>query len=142
MQRACIIAFLLTAAIAAAQAPPKPTQPPATLKQIMVDLIHPASNEILLLIYRGGPKDDKEWAEFRRGALTLAESGGLLMTRGQGDWVRHAKALTDAGAAAYQAAQAKDSQALASLAEPIDAACTACHKQYRPNVFPQPGGSK
>jgi hypothetical protein len=151
MQRIGAMMFLLTGAQAFAQAPSGMTQPAATMKQIMLDLIHPASNDILLLTYRGGPKDDKEWAVVRRGALALAESGNLLTmpgrARDQGEWAKSAKMLADAGTAVYKAAQAKDTSALAGLADQIDAACTACHKQYRPNVFPKDvfpreGGSK
>jgi cytochrome c556 len=75
--------------------------------------------------------------------LTLAESGALLMqpgrVRDQGDWQKYARSMADAGSVAYRAAQAKDAKALASAAEAIDASCTACHKQYRPNVFPRTG---
>ena len=116
------------------------------MKQLMLDLIHPASNDILLFVNRGAPSDEKEWAAVRRGAVTLAESGNLLMQRGrardQGEWMKDAKMLADVGAAAYKAAQAKDAKALAALAEQLDASCTTCHKQYRPNVFPHEGGSK
>ena len=116
---------------------------PATVnvKQLMLDLIHPSSNDILLAIYRGGPKDEQEWAVVRRSAVTLAESGNMLMMRGrardQQDWMKDAKLLVDAGNAAYKAAQAKDGAALATLAGAVDASCTTCHKQYRPNVFPK-----
>ena len=107
----------------------------------MVDLIYPASNDILLLVSRGALKDEKDWAEVRRSAVTLAESGNLLMLRGrardQGDWMKDAKMLVDAGTAAYKAAQDKNASALAALAESLDASCTTCHKQYRPNVFPK-----
>jgi len=118
----------------------------ATVKQLMLDLIHPASNEILLQVNRGGPKDEKDWAAVRRAAITLAESANLLGLRGrardQGDWAKDAKLLADAGAAAYKAAQAKDAAVLAAVAAPLDQSCTACHKQYRPDVFPRPGGSQ
>jgi hypothetical protein len=109
------------------------------MKQIMLDLIHPASNGILLVIYRGGPKDDNEWATVRHNALTLAESSSVLNTPARAadpEWAAKVKMLTDAGTAAYKASQAKGAQALAAAAAPIDAACTSCHKQYRPNVFP------
>jgi hypothetical protein len=140
-------------AIAFAQAPAEPFPPVTSVKQLMLDLIYPSSNDILLAIYRGGPggpKDDKDWAAVRRGAVTLAESGNLLMMRGrardQGDWMKDAKLLVDAGNAAYKAAQAKDANALAVLAGALDASCTTCHRQYRPNVFPavnqRDGGSK
>lgn len=135
--------FLL-GTIALAQAPSESFPPMASMKQLMLDLIHPSSNDILLAIYRGGPKDDQEWAAVRRSAVTLAESGNMLMMRGrardQKDWMKDAKLLADAGAAAYKAAQAKDGNALAALAEPLDASCTTCHRQYRPNVFPHEGG--
>src|SRR5580693_9953415 len=105
--------------IAFAQAPPESFPPVASVKQLMLDLIHPSSNDILLAIYRGGPKDEKEWAAVRRSAVTLAESGNLLMMQGrardQGDWMKDAKLLVDAGAAAYKAAQAKDLAAVVAL---------------------------
>ena len=141
--------FSFFATFALAQAPSEPFSPAASVKQLMLDLIHPSSNDILLAIYRGGPpggtRDEKDWAAVRRAALTLAESGNMLMMRGrarEGDWMKDAKLLVDAGNAAYKAAQAKDGNALAALAGAMDASCTTCHKQYRPNVFPGAGGSK
>ncbi len=132
--------LVLIAASAFAQSPE------ASMKQLMLDLIHPASNDILLFVNRGASKNDAEWATVRRSALTLAESGSLLTMRGrardQGDWVKDANSLADVGRAAYRAAQAKDMSALSQLTESLDAACTTCHKQYRPNVFPREGGSK
>lgn len=146
MQAKAMCVLLLLAPSAFAQGPAESVVPSATMKQLMVDLIHPASNDILLFINRGSASDEKEWAAVRRSAVTLAESANLLMARGrardQGDWMKDAKMLADVGGAAYQAAQAKNVKALAALAEPLDASCTVCHKQYRPNVFPRDGGSK
>jgi hypothetical protein len=145
MQRGRIAALILIGTFAFAQTPSQTAAPTATIKQIMLDLIHPAANDILLFISRGTASDAKEWAVVRRGALTLAESGNLLMSHTnsrEGDWAKDAKLLTDAGMAAYQAAQAKDAKALAALADSLDASCTTCHKQYRPNVFPREGGSR
>jgi hypothetical protein len=141
-----IAVLILIGALGFAQGPSESFPPTATIKQLMLDLVHLASNDILLLIYRGGPTNENEWAAVRRGAVTLAESGNLLTMRGrardQGDWMKDAKMLVDAGSAAYKAAQAKDVKALAAVAGPLDASCTTCHKQYRPNVFPREGGSK
>ena len=121
-------------------------QPLATMKQLMVEIIHPASNEILLFVSRGSSQDEKEWDRVRRSAITLAEAANLLTMRGrardQGEWVKDAKLLADVGAAAYKAAEAKDAKALAALTESLDASCTTCHKQDRPNVFPRAGDSK
>src|SRR5437763_1355440 len=107
--------FLLSATLSA-QAPADGVQPVATMKQLMLDMIHPASNSLLLLINRGGPADDREWADARRSAMTLAESGNLLVMRNRAAaWLTDARTLTDAGAAAYKAAEAKDTKALAAL---------------------------
>ena len=128
--------WLLSGALAA-QAPPEALQPVATMKELMVDVIHPASNSLLLAVNRGGPGDDKAWAEARRSALTLAESGNLLIMRNRAAaWVADARRLTDVGTAAYRAAAAKDARALAALADRIDASCTMCHTEFRPTVFP------
>jgi cytochrome c556 len=144
MKSKCMGTLLLGGTIALAQAPSEPFPPAASVKQLMLDLIHPSSNDILFAIYRGGPKDDAEWAAVRRSAVTLAESGNMLMMRSrardQVEWMRDVKLLVDAGNAAYKAAQAKDGNALAALAGAVDNSCTTCHKQYRPNVFPRDGG--
>jgi len=72
----------------------------------MLDLIHPSSNDILLAIYRGGPKDEKEWAAVRRSAVTLAESGkhadDARPRAGSRDWMKDAKLLVDVGNSAYK----------------------------------------
>ncbi len=146
MKPARVGLFVLIVASASAQTS-------ATMKQLMLDLIYPASNDILVFVYRGEPKQgdpkvDTDWANVRRSAITLAESPALLSTRQRdpADWAKDAKALGDIGTAAYQAAQAKDFPALAALADSLDASCTTCHKHYRPNVFPHKeaptGGSR
>jgi len=109
-----------------------------TMSDVMVSMVYPAANNILLAAYRGGPQNDKEWLALQRSAVMLAESGNVLTMRGpaggQGDWAKDAKMLADAGAAAYKAARAKDTNALMAVAQPLNAACTTCHKQYRANV--------
>jgi cytochrome c556 len=136
MKLGCVVLLALMGTCASAQAP-------ATMRELMLDLIHPASNDVQLFVNRGAPKSDAEWAGVRRSALTLHESGDLLTHRNsQDDWQKDAKLLSAVGAAAYKAAQAKDLKALASLTESLDASCTTCHRQYRPNVFPREGGSR
>ena len=141
-----VLGLVSAARMISAQAQQEGLQPLATMKQLMVEIIHPASNEILLFVSRGSSQDEKEWDRVRRSAITLAEAANLLTMRGrardQGEWVKDAKLLADVGAAAYKAAEAKDAKALAALTEPLDVSCTTCHKQYRPNVFPRAGDSK
>ena len=140
------ITFLIFSLSRAANAQSSGDAPSSvTMKQLMLDVIHPASNDILLITARG-PREARDWATLRRGAATLVASGEMLVARGrfinqamQPEWNKQAKALADAGSAAYKAALAKDAKALAEPAASMDAACTACHKQYRPNVFPPVG---
>jgi len=128
---------LLLPRSAVAQAPPSDTlQPVATMKQLMLEIIHPASNDILLAVNRGPLRTDQEWARVRRGAIVLAESGNLLIMRNRAsDWVNEARSLIEVGSAAYKAADAKDQKALAALTDRLDATCTSCHKKFRPALF-------
>ena len=105
------------------------------MSQLMVDIIYPTSDAVFYIDAQP-PKTEKEWNDLRNQALMLAESGNLLMMEGrardQDNWMKDAKMLVDAGAAAFKAAQAKDLDALVALNAPLIAACVTCHEQYRP----------
>jgi len=125
--------FLASAALAQA---PAPFQPFATMSQLMAEIIYPTSNAIFY-VERNPPKTEVEWNALKATALTLAESGNLLMmpsrARDQEEWIKDAKMLVDAGAAAYKAAQAKDLDAVLALNDQLYQACVMCHQTYRPN---------
>jgi hypothetical protein len=129
-----ILALFFIAALAIAQAPSS-FQPVGNMSQLMVDIIYPTSDAIFY-VERAPPKNDREWGALRATALTLAESGNLLMmdkrARDQGDWIKDSRALVDAGAAAFKAAQAKDLDAIIALNQQLYTACVTCHEQYRP----------
>jgi hypothetical protein len=133
------VALVLAAGAAIAQAP-EAGQPVGTMGELMVSMVYPAANDLLLYAQRA-PQNDKEWMAAQRAAILLGESGNVLMMRGrardQGEWMKDARMLVDAGAAAYKAARAKDAAGLAALDATINASCVACHKQYRPNVHPK-----
>jgi hypothetical protein len=116
--------------------PPSPFQPVGNVSQLMVDIIYPAS-DALFYIERNPPKNDRDWSAIRGAALTLAESGNLLMmgsrARDQDRWAKDVRLLIDAGTAAFKAAQKKDMQAILDLNEQLTASCTTCHRHYRPN---------
>lgn len=144
------ICLILCAVFVPAVSAQAPAGQSPTMKQLMLDLIHPASNDILLAAYRGGPADAKEWDTVRHSALALTEAANQLMAPAlarssaggnQETWIKAAKMLADAAADSYKAAQAKDARALPAITIRIDASCTTCHKQFRPNVFPKEGGT-
>jgi mono/diheme cytochrome c family protein len=109
-----------------------------SMSDLMTSLVYPPTNNILLSVYRGGPQNDTDWTQIQRNAVLLAESGNVLLMRApaganQADWARDAKALVDAGAAVYKAARAKDTAALLTTDQAINASCVNCHKQFRFN---------
>ena len=142
---------------AAAQTPPAPAAPgitatagtkpvpifPATMKELMVDLIFPTSNE-LFYVSRNEPKTDGDWMRLEMNFLALAESANALMAppraRDQGQWMKDGKLLQDVAVKAYRFAKARDYAALTTteLNEEIYEACQACHVNYRPGYKRRP----
>jgi hypothetical protein len=136
-----IVSLLLLAGAAIAQEP----QPVGTMSQLMVDIIYPTSDAIFYA-GRTTPLSTKDWEDLQRNALMLAEAGNLLMmpsrARDKEMWMKDAKLLVDAGAAAYKAAKAKDLDAVLALNEQLYNACVFCHEDYRPNYRKRSGRSK
>jgi cytochrome c556 len=127
--------LVVLAGVVTAQ-PQSPFQPVGNVSQVMIDIIYPTS-DALFYIERNPPKNDRDWNAIRGAALTLAESGNLLLmgsrARDQDRWAKDTKLLIDAGMAAFKAAQKKDMQAILDLNEQLTASCTTCHRHYRPN---------
>src|SRR4051812_4650391 len=96
-----ILALLLLVSPAIAQSPP--FRPVATISEIMVAITLPYS-DALLYIQRNPPQNDRDWEMLQMQALMLAESGNLLMmkdrAKNQGQWMKDARLLVDAGTAA------------------------------------------
>ena len=80
------------------------------------------------------PKNDREWATVRNSALVLAESGNLLMlgerAKGEGPWMTMSQALVEAARVAFEAAEAKDADAIFMVGGDIYSACETCHVLY------------
>lgn len=84
------------------------------------------------------PENDAEWAAVRSAALTIAESGNLLMIGSRavdrGPWQLYSRELIDAGIAAAQAAEAHDVDAVFAAGEQVYNVCSACHMRYTPGL--------
>jgi hypothetical protein len=132
--RTIAVTILLLASATMAEAPVY--QPVGTTLQLMRAMVIPSS-DVIFAVPGQAPKDDKEWASVQNSALMLAESGNLLMMTGRakdnGEWIKDSKALVDAGAAAFKAANAKDVNKLTDLGDDILTACETCHKKYKPD---------
>jgi hypothetical protein len=138
--------LFLAAGAVLAQAPAVPV-PPAevpglksvgTMKELMVNMIFPTSNEIFY-VGREEKKTEKDWIDLQNNALMLAESANILMAEnraaGKQDkdrWMKDAKLLQDVGAKAFKAAKARDLPGLQALNDDLYESCQSCHEHYRP----------
>lgn len=133
-----VAALILAGSQSVARAQNNEVQAVGSMSDIMVSMVYPAANNILLSVYRGGPQNDADWTAIQRSGVLMAETGNLLAMRAPGgnqaDWARDSKLLADAGAAVYKAARAKDTAALLTTDQAINASCTTCHKQFRFNT--------
>jgi hypothetical protein len=106
-----------------------------TMSDLMVKIIYPTSDAILYISTRT-PTNEVEWNELQGKALMLAESANLLMSPlhawDEERWMADAKLMLEAGEAAYEAALAKDVEALANLNDAVYQSCVVCHLHYRP----------
>lgn len=147
--------FLLTTALLAQT--PSASQPPAapsaqnataqnpseipglkstvTMSELMLEMVFPTSND-LFYVGRNENRTEKEWLDFQREMLTLAESANLLMApnraRDKDRWMRDAKLLRDVGEKAYKLSKARDVAGLKGLNDELYESCQSCHEHYRP----------
>jgi hypothetical protein len=157
--------LLLSAAIAAgcrgtpspASAAPPPFRPVADVKQLMSEIIEPATeiywDAVLTITDKNGtveiaPKTEEEWIAVRNSAYVVAESGNLLMmdprAKDRGEWIALSQALVEVAQRAIQAAESKNKTAVFDAGAEVYEACVACHAKYaaqtlRPNAAVKPG---
>ena len=120
-----------------------PYKPVAGVKLLMVSVVEPQADILWdavgwIISYEGTeeirPENDEEWAAVRNAAVTIAESGNLLMMEGRatddGDWMGWSRDLVDAAEEAMMAADARDEEAIFELGEKVYWVCTGCHETY------------
>jgi hypothetical protein len=99
----------------------------------MTAIIIPASDAVFGVGTKP-PASGEEWTAIENNALTLSESGNLLMMRapseGRADWIKYSIALVDAGQSAFKAAKEKNSDAVLQAGDVIYASCDSCHMQF------------
>jgi hypothetical protein len=145
MTRAC---FLVVAAAAftlscTPSAPPSPYKPVGTVMELMQGTVQPAAEvywqSVSTTISAAGidekyPKTDEEWEHVWGGAMTIAESGNLLMmpsrVKDDGEWMRLSAALVDVGVEAAKAAQTRNPEKVLEVGEKVYNVCTECHMKY------------
>lgn len=156
-----------TPALSAAVAPTMAAQPQSfaavgNLNQVMRGILFPSSNvlfdvqtqdpggrqtpgaraEATTTTARYGDVYDP-WMVVDAAAISIAEAGPLLMTRGRrcengrpvpvdrADWQQYVQGLVEAGRAAYRASQTRNQEAVGEVTNQISDACANCHRVYR-----------
>jgi len=128
-----------------AAAPPPPSLPPvATVKQIMAGIVMPSAasiwDSVSTIVDAKGvqenqPRTDEEWALVGANAAALIESANMLLIGNravdQGDWVKMAKAMADAGQIALKATVEKNPEGILEAGEAINQTCDNCHLKYQ-----------
>jgi hypothetical protein len=80
------------------------------------------------------PETDEEWLAVTGAAMSLIESGNLLMlgdrARDTGQWMAYSQEMIDAAAVALEAAQARDPERIFDSGEVVYNACNNCHSIY------------
>ncbi len=153
MRRAILaLAGLCVVAPGCGPAPP-PFHPIADVKTICSGVIDPAAmvvwNAVGWVDTADGteeiyPKTDEAWLAVRNAAVTVAESGNLLMmaprAKDDTEWMRVSRALVDMGEAAVAAADHKSRDEIFSVGGDLYEVCSNCHAKYNPAIaVPQSG---
>ncbi len=124
-----------------------PTGPPfrtdTTVRMLMANLVDPAADLVWdavgTIIDADGenhwePATEEEWLTVRYGAMSLIESGNLLMmdtrARDQDQWIRFSEGMMDAALLMFQAAEAEDADQVFALGEDVYNSCNNCHQLY------------
>ena len=133
------------AALGCARQPPAapPYKPVTTVLELMQSVIvHAAEtywDSVQVTVDEAGvheryPESDEEWEQVWAAALTIAESGNLLMMTPRavdnGAWMQFARSLIDAGVEAAAAAEARDVDRVFAAGEQVYNACSGCHGRY------------
>ena len=80
------------------------------------------------------PETEEDWLAVTGAAMTLVESGNLLMlgdrARDDTQWMSFSQDMIDAAAVALEAAQARDPDAIFDSGEIVYNSCNTCHSVY------------
>jgi len=138
-----LLAVLLVVGCAADAAEEPSFTPVVDVPHLMVTVIEPAAevywDAVGWIVDEEGtheivPRTPEEWEAVRNAAVVLAESGNLLLMGSRklddGAWVAMARAMTEVGRRAAEAAETMDPDSVFEVGGEVYAACTACHARY------------
>lgn len=144
--RLCVVFLVCTAAGCRGAAPP-PFKPVADTKTIMqsmmerqADIVWESVSETIVgdTITERRPRNDEEWLEVRKAAISLTETGNLLMIapRAQdGDgWMKAASGMMAQGERMIAAIDRKSPKDVFDVGSDLYDTCVNCHMKYMPAI--------
>jgi hypothetical protein len=122
-----------------------PSGPPVSINAQMVSVVDHAGHALWDVEREGRePKTPADWEIVAEHAIQIAAAGTLITLPGTGpndltltqqaDWKKWARALSDAGLAAFKASEARDMKALVTANSQLVEVCEGCHQQYKPSI--------
>jgi hypothetical protein len=127
---------------------PTPFDEVADVRELMLGVIDPAAEvywqSVQTIMDLEGtteiaPRTMAEWQAVRNAALTVAESGNLLLTPGRAEddarWTALAQAMIESGRAALAAADKRDPAAVFEAGGDLYLVCSECHATFAPEAL-------
>jgi hypothetical protein len=144
MIRIRVLFVVCASALIACGAPAGPPfKPVADTKLLMQSVVDPNADviwdSVKSIVTAAGveeirPKNEAEWAAVRNSAVTLAESGNLMMmvprAKNGDEWMTFARELIDTSERAIHAADARNADQIFTIGGDIYEACSHCHQKY------------
>ncbi|MGE0189640.1 MAG: hypothetical protein AB7F79_10360 [Steroidobacteraceae bacterium] len=108
-------------------------QPVASVKQLMLGIVIPAS-DIVFGVAAEAPADDTAWIKVQANAAVIAEVARLLNSDGRkvdnGEWLKFTQALYDSAMGASTAAAEKNVEKVSNAGDALYDSCDGCHMKY------------
>jgi hypothetical protein len=146
------LAPLVLISISSCSSPaPAPALPPfdttLSVKEVMANIMDPNADTIWESVgtimtkegtFEKAPASDDEWNQVKASAMTLVETGNLLMipvrSGGDAEWVKLTQAMIEQSKRVIKAASDHDKDATFNVGADLYDSCVNCHKRFDPAI--------
>ena len=143
--------LVLLISVSCTSPPPAPDLPPfdtsVSVKDLMANIMDPAADVIWESVgtimtkegtFERAPASDDEWNRVKASAITLVETGNLLLipvrSGGNPEWIQLTQAMIAQSKRAIKAAQDHDKDATFNVGADLYESCVNCHKRFDPAI--------
>ena len=118
-----------------------------SVKDLMANVVDPTADEVWESVgtimtkegtFERSPATDDEWNQVKASAITLVESGNMLLiparSGGNAEWISLAQAMIAQSKRAIKAAADHDKEATFNVGADLYESCVNCHKRFDPAI--------